>query len=88
MKSLPCFFSALNSLLFVYVRQVVETNLVAFDCHWILINEVSVKEITCGSWIDFCEIILRISLSLQMGTFFAALGFWKREQSLQSFGFL
>lgn len=29
--------------------QVVETNLVAFDCHWILINEVSVKEIIYGS---------------------------------------
>lgn len=27
-------------LLFFVMLQVVETNLVAFDCHWILINEV------------------------------------------------
>lgn len=26
--------------MFSLVLQVVETNLVAFDCHWILINEV------------------------------------------------
>lgn len=35
-----CFLSSL---------QVVETNLVAFDCHWILINEVSVMEMIYGS---------------------------------------
>lgn len=31
------------------VLQVVETNLVAFDCHWILINEVSAMEMIYGS---------------------------------------
>lgn len=34
---------------FVVVLQVVETNLVAFDCHWILINEVSATEMIYGS---------------------------------------
>lgn len=40
----------LNALLcFFCVLQVVETNLVAFDCHWILINEVGAMEIINGS---------------------------------------
>lgn len=28
---------------FVFYFQVVEANLVAFDCHWIIINEVTVS---------------------------------------------
>lgn len=58
-----CFFQVLNSVLSLF-RQVVETNLVAFDCHWILINEVSIEEIMCGSGFDFfllCEIVLGTS---------------------------
>lgn len=31
-------------MVYFVVLQVVETNLVAFDCHWILINEVSATE--------------------------------------------
>lgn len=46
------FFQVLNSVLSL-LRQVVETNLVAFDCHWILINEVSIEEIMYGSGFDF-----------------------------------
>ena len=40
--------SECNCVFFV-VLQVVETNLVAFDCHWILINEVSAMEMIYGS---------------------------------------
>lgn len=43
------FLSAPTSTLCFVMLQVVETNLVAFDCHWILINEVSVMEIIYGS---------------------------------------
>lgn len=43
------FFSALNPVFCLVMLQVVETNLVAFDCHWILINEVSVMEMIYGS---------------------------------------
>lgn len=38
------FFSPLNVMVYFVVLQVVETNLVAFDCHWILINEVGAME--------------------------------------------
>lgn len=36
-------------MVFFFMFQVVETNLVAFDCHWILINEVSATEMIYGS---------------------------------------
>lgn len=38
----------------------------AFDCHWILINEVSIEEIMYGSGFDLfcvCEIVLGTSAS-------------------------
>lgn len=43
------FHSAPTSLLCFVMLQVVETNLVAFDCHWILINEVSATEMIHAS---------------------------------------
>lgn len=42
----PCFD---QSYMCFVVLQVMETNLVAFDCHWILINEVSAMEMIYGS---------------------------------------
>lgn len=69
---------------FVYVQQVVETNLVAFDCHWILINEVGVVD----PELIFVKLSWDYVFQLQMDTFSAAPGFWRREQSLQSFGFI
>lgn len=42
------FFSALNPMFCLVMLQVVETNLVAFDCHWILINEVSAMKMIHG----------------------------------------
>lgn len=48
---MPHFFlSVPTSTLCFVMLQVVETNLVAFDCHWILINEVSVMEMIYGSF--------------------------------------
>lgn len=76
---------------FFVVLQVVETNLVAFDCHWILINEVSAMEMIYGSctWV-VPSLHLVASVILEMFMVFdpelsnPILSF-KREESLKKF---
>lgn len=50
--SLVCFSQLmLTDGWFVFWFQVVETNLVAFDCHWIIINEVNLTKLYCQFWV-------------------------------------
>lgn len=76
---------------FFVVLQVVETNLVAFDCHWILINEVSAMEMIYGSctWVVpslhlVASVILEMFMVLGPELSYSTLLF-KREESLKKF---
>lgn len=73
--------SAPTSLLCFVMLQVVETNLVAFDCHWILINEVSVTEMIHASRCVF--VCLYFDLARHTGPELSVL--WSRMQCSKVF---
>lgn len=67
-----CLYIHLQFLLsLLCVLQVVETNLVAFDCHWILINEVRQWEGLLEPVVNSPPVQLIVSISLEV---FIALG--------------
>lgn len=68
--------------------QVVETNLVAFDCHWILINEVSVMEMIYGSSMGVPSVHRSVSIIQEIRgvldpelSIVLDLGWWRRKES-------
>lgn len=75
------FHSAPTSLLCFVMLQVVETNLVAFDCHWILINEVSATEMIHASRCVF--VCLYFDLARHTGPELSVL--WSRMQCSKVF---
>lgn len=68
--------------------QVVETNLVAFDCHWILINEVSVMEMIYGSCTGCAFSSPYCPGNMDGFRSRTLLGVWRREESIKSFWLL